>query len=109
MQSTLFEFLPQAATGPDLTDSREAGRQCAGSITATLPRGKRASRVKKGQAERILARARSASDEFRPWLTDNARLLRTAEKQALEFVGGARRIVENKLPPGLKERVKLWL
>jgi cyclic beta-1,2-glucan synthetase len=70
---------------------RAAGRELAESIVETAPHGKRIAAPRKGRADRILARAFSAPERLRPWLLDNARLLRTADKQAIEFLSGIRR------------------
>ena len=81
----------QAARGNDLSASHAAGRQLAESITETRPHGKRGGKPLRGQAERIIARARTAPADSRAWLLDNTRLLQTAARQAFEFAGGVHR------------------
>ena len=76
------------AQADDLALCRAAGRRLAESVTATRPHGKRAARPARRRAERILARAVSAPEETRAWLLDNARLLHTSAKEAVEFTSG---------------------
>ncbi len=90
MQSTLSDHAGHSIGESELAAIRSAGRALAESISETLPHGKRTAKPKKGRAERILANAFSAPEKLRPWLFDNARLLHTAEKQAIEFLGGLR-------------------
>jgi hypothetical protein len=84
----IVERVTERAAG-ESQELRRAGRRVASSLGEVAGRGRRAKR-KKGQAERILARAAHAPEASRRWLIDNARLIRTAEKQALEFAGGMR-------------------
>jgi cyclic beta-1,2-glucan synthetase len=69
---------------------QNAGRKLAESIESVLPHGNHTHRARKGQAERILARAPAATPEMRPWLLENARVLRTAVKQVQDFTGTLR-------------------
>jgi len=79
----------------DLPQCRAAGRLLAESVTARHPQKRghdREGAVKNiprrktsHRAERILARAASAPEESRAWLLDNARLLHTSAREAVEF------------------------
>jgi cyclic beta-1,2-glucan synthetase len=90
MLSTLLDHLGQAAGHPELAATRDAGHRLAESISSTLPHGSRVRKPKSGQTERILVRALSAPKKQHAPLLENARLLRTAEKQSAEFVSGLR-------------------
>lgn len=83
-------ILERVTSQPDTSLWRAAGRQCAQHIRAASKNERLSLKPRKGQARRILARAAAAPEAARRWLLENARLLRTAEKQALEFVAGAR-------------------
>jgi hypothetical protein len=72
-------------------DLRRAGHEFAQSVHGLQAHGKRGPKVREGQAQRILASAASAPAQLRRWAVENARLLRTAEKQALELAGGLHR------------------
>src|SRR4051812_1782558 len=74
-----------------LTRCEKAGRQLAGRITSTKPHGTRGRRPRRELAERILSTARSSGEPGRAWVLENARLLHTAEKEALEFAAGLHR------------------
>jgi len=77
----------ETATPPvDLSPFREGGRRAADTRDQRYTKPTK----RKGQARRILERAAAAPEASRRWLVDNVRLLRTAEKQALEFAGGLR-------------------
>jgi len=77
-----------SARETDLPGMRSAGRQLAESITDILPCGKRGDRPRRGQIERILARALDAPEKSRAWLLDNTCLLQTAAKLAFKFAAG---------------------
>jgi hypothetical protein len=83
------DALEVEAPGED-RELRAAGRELAQSIRSLQPHGRRGPRPRPGQAQQILAGATAASDQLRRWAIDNARLLRTAEKQAIEFAVGLR-------------------
>jgi len=88
-------------------DARDAGRRLAESVLAVLPHGRHLPRARKGQAERILARATGAPEEMRRWLLDNARVLRTAEKQAHEFEAALRQFPVACISAGQEPRIAL--
>ena len=75
----------------EMTECRRAGRLLAASITATKPHGHRGRKRKRELALRILAHGRASREKVREWLLDNARLLQTAEKEALELGAGLHR------------------
>ena len=64
-----------------LAEIRARGRQAAAQIP---PPGSKPVKPKKGQAERILARAQPAPEDDRRLLNGYARLVRTAEKESIE-------------------------
>jgi cyclic beta-1,2-glucan synthetase len=90
----------QSTCAKDLDACRTAGHQLAESVSVKHVRGKRGPRPQKGQAERILTRALSAAPKNRAWILDNARLFRTAEREALEFAGGLREFPVTDGPSG---------
>jgi cyclic beta-1,2-glucan synthetase len=106
MQSTI-EPAGHCADESELDAIRAAGRELAESISATQPHGKRTARPKKGQSERILLAALSAPEEDRRWVLENARLLRTAEKQAIEFLAGIRQFPTVETASGSAARISL--
>jgi hypothetical protein len=91
----------------DRRELRRAGSELAQSIRGLQPHGKRGPRIREGQAKRILADAASAPDHLRRWALENARLLRTAEKQALELAGGLHRFPVAELDSASAPRVML--
>jgi hypothetical protein len=86
---------------------RAAGRDLAQSIRSLQPHGRSGPRPRPGQAQQILAGAAAASEQLRRWALDNARLLRTAEKEALEFAVGLRRFPVAELDSESVPRVSL--
>ncbi|HUK14840.1 MAG TPA: glucoamylase family protein [Bryobacteraceae bacterium] len=88
LEST-FDRPGQTSPQEDLSHCRAAGRRLAESISAMRPHAKRNPPARR-QAERVLARAASAPEKIRPWLLENARLIRTAARQAFEFNSGMR-------------------
>jgi cyclic beta-1,2-glucan synthetase len=83
-----FERAVQPARENDFSETVAAGRRLAESIAGTHLRGNRKDRPRRGQAERILARAPAAPERLRAWLADNVRLLRTAARGVFEFGAG---------------------
>src|SRR5689334_1454341 len=71
-----------------LTGCRGAGQRLAHSIVTVRPRGKRGPRPRKEIAARILAQGRRSGEKARAWLLENARVLQTAEREAIELAGG---------------------
>ena len=62
MESTLTDYARRSPGDLDLSVVRAAGRELAHAISGLAPHGKRSAKPKKGQAQRILARAASAPD-----------------------------------------------
>jgi hypothetical protein len=97
----------EAEAIPEPRELRRAGRNLALSVRGLQPTGKRGPRARKGQAQRILARAAAAPSHLRRWAVDNARLLRTAEKQSLELAAGLHELPVAELDSGAAPRVVL--
>jgi cyclic beta-1,2-glucan synthetase len=75
----------------ELAQCRRGGTRLAASIPSTKPHGHRGQKRKRELALRILAKGRAWRGEERAWLLDNARLLKTAEREALELSAGLHR------------------
>jgi cyclic beta-1,2-glucan synthetase len=107
----ILEFKSESTVPPareiDLPGMHSAGRRLAESITVVLPHGKRGHRPRRGQAERILARALDTPEKSRAWLLDNARLLQTAAKQAFGFAAGLHEFPVALTASGKFSRVRL--
>ncbi len=86
-----FDFGKPLSRDEELAECRRSGSVLAASITATKPHGHRERHQKPGLALRIRAQGRASREQTRVWLMDNARLLQTAEKEALEFASGLHR------------------
>ncbi len=103
----ISDRIEQAPSAKDLNACQAAGHQLAETLSAKHRRGKQGTRVPRGQAERILARAATAAPKNRAWLVDNVRLLRTAEKEVIEFTAGMKEFPVVEGPSGEVCRVCL--
>ena len=93
------------AAADTLACCQAGGRRLAESLSVVPARTARASKPRKRQAQRILARTAGAPESARAWLLDNARLLDTAARQAFEFTSASRALPAVAGPAGAEPRV----